>query len=190
MDLAAAKRDLRQEMRRRRSACDARVLSMRSRLCQANLLESSVWRKARSVALYMAMPEEVETALLLTTGLKTGKKVFLPRIVDAAKHKMQFAPCVSAATLNPGVWQILEPPPGPEPDGLDLVVLPGLAFDSTGCRLGYGGGYYDRYLGAHPEFLNNLIGFCMDFQIVDCVPAGEWDLRVCAICSETALQWS
>lgn len=189
MDINAAKKMLRREILRKREACDAGVLNLRSRLCQANLLESPLWRKARAVALYAAIKGEVDTAMLLEAALKTGKKVFLPRIAELAKGEMRLAPCASVSELTPGIWKIPEPPPGPEPAGLDLIVMPGLAFDSSGGRLGYGGGYYDRYLASRPDLVAHRAGLCLSFQIVAAVPTDKWDAHVDSICSERALQW-
>lgn len=189
MDISAAKKMLRREMLRKRQACDSGMLKLRSRLCQANLLESRLWLKARSVALYAAIRDEVETGMLLECALKTGKQVFLPRIADPAQGAMRLAPCNSVAELTPGIWNIPEPPDGPEPESLDLIVMPGLAFDSAGRRLGYGGGYYDRYLDSRPDLAAHRAGLCLSFQIVEAVPADKWDARVDSICSERALQW-
>lgn len=186
---SATKKTLRAEILRKRATFDPAVLARRSRLCQANLLESPLWRQACAVALYAAIKGEAATSLLLEAALKTGKKLFLPRIADASSHEMLLAPCLSLPELTPGIWNIPEPPPGPEPENLDLIVMPGLAFDSGGCRLGYGGGYYDRYLASRPHLAGRRIGFCLAFQIVESVPADEWDVRVDSICSERSLQW-
>ncbi|MBD5641287.1 MAG: 5-formyltetrahydrofolate cyclo-ligase [Desulfovibrio sp.] len=188
MDIGAAKKTLRREILRRRAAYDPAVIAMRSRLCQANLLESPLWRKARAVALYAAIRGEADTALLLDAALKTGKKLFLPRITDAARGEMRLAPCLALAKLTPGIWNIPEPEPGPEPESLDLIVMPGLAFDNSGRRLGYGGGYYDRYLARRPDLAPCRAGLCLSFQIVPRVPADKWDACVDSICSERSLQ--
>ncbi len=187
MDVKSAKIALRQQMLRRRAAIDSQVMAGRSRLCQANLLESSLWRKSRRVALYAALKGEAETRGLLEAGLRTGKEMFLPRITDAANHRMQFAPCASVEDLKPGIWKIPEPPAGQEPESVDLLVVPGVAFDREGRRLGYGAGYYDRYLAERPGFAGIIAGFCLLFQVVERVPEEEADIRVNALCTEGSL---
>ncbi|MBF0514131.1 MAG: 5-formyltetrahydrofolate cyclo-ligase [Desulfovibrionaceae bacterium] len=90
--------------------------------------------------------------------------------------------------LIPGAYGILEPDPAACPSELgasaELIVVPGLAFDRRGCRLGCGGGYYDRLL-ACPQFASTLtIGAAYAFQVVETLPQEPWDVRLRAICSE------
>lgn len=184
----AAKDELRRRMVNWRAAQDPPVAARRSRLALEYLLRDPCWRKARSVGLYMGIRAEIDTGALLAQAFATGKQVYLPRIVDKKARTMQFAACVSIADLSPGVWRILEPLPGPEPERLDLIVLPGLAFDKSGLRLGYGGGYYDSYLGSSCR-VELTMGLCYSFQIVERIPADPWDVRVNGLCSEAGLQW-
>lgn len=171
-----------------RSGQDPLVAARRGRLALEYLLCDSRWRKARNVGLYMPIRSELDTAPLLAQALASGKQVYLPRIIDKSACSMQFAPCASMADLVPGVWGIAEPMPGPEPTRLDLAVLPGLAFDKSGVRLGYGGGFYDRYLGAS-GIVELTLGLCYSFQIVEKVLTDCWDIRVNGLCSEAGLQW-
>ena len=83
--------------------------------------------------------------------------------------------------VKPGVMGILEPSEeegarrAPDPDGAVLMIMPGVAFDRRRSRIGYGGGFYDRYLDLHPHLQTAAVAF--DFQILDKVPAGEHDKR-------------
>lgn len=190
-DLATAKKELRASMSVKRAAQDSAVALKRSRLAQAFILESAVWRKARSVALYMPIKNEASTDLLLKAALKTGKKVFLPRITDLAGGSMQFAPCISQDCLVPGKWNIPEPPASSVlPANVDLMLIPGLAFAKTGARLGYGGGFYDNFLNANPDFTPVKLGLCFAFQIMAHIPCAAWDIAVNGLCSEEGLHWA
>lgn len=111
---------------------------------------------------------------------------------------MCLAPCAGAADLRPGPYGIAEPDPArcpaidldAEPGfALDLAVIPGVAFDRRGNRLGHGAGYYDRFL-AHPALSRTaLAGLAYSFQIVAELPAAPWDCPVHALCSEEGLTW-
>lgn len=178
---------IRKAMLRKREATCGQVTAMRAKLAQENLLTSRVWRKAARVGLYMAIRNEASTDLLLKAALGAGKQVWLPKITDRANRIMRFRQCLSREELRPGPWGIPEPQAGPETENLDLIVMPGLAFDKRGNRLGYGAGYYDRCLASiHGA---TLIGLCLAFQIVDHIPAESWDKPVAAICSEAGFAW-
>lgn len=164
------------------------MAARRGKLALEYLLRDQHWRKAASVGLYMPIRSELDPTPLLLQALASGKQVYLPRIIDKGAGIMQFAPCLSPNDLTPGVWGIPEPMPGPEPERIDLVVLPGLAFDKGGLRLGYGGGFYDRCLGGS-RLVELAVGLCYSFQIVEHVFADPWDIRVNALCSEAGLQW-
>jgi 5-formyltetrahydrofolate cyclo-ligase len=105
---------------------------------------------------------------------------------------MTFAPCSDAAPLCAGRFGIPEPAPGaPQGDcpAPDLIILPGLAFDRTGTRLGAGGGYYDRLL-ARPSYADiPRLGLAYAFQLVETLPREAWDLPVHAVCSEQGILW-
>lgn len=171
-----------------RAGQDPLVAARRGRLALEYLLRDPRWRRARIVGLYMPIRSELDTAHLLAQALASGKQVYLPRILDKNGRSMQFGACASVAALVPGVWGIPEPMPGPEPEWLDLVVLPGLAFDKSGIRLGYGGGFYDSYLGAS-GLVELTLGLCYSFQIIEKIMADPWDIRVNGLCSEAGLQW-
>jgi 5-formyltetrahydrofolate cyclo-ligase len=90
-----------------------------------------------------------------------------------------------------GIFGLLEPAPDfPEfaAHEIDVFMVPGLAFDKRGARVGYGGGYYDElaaYVRAHPDATNaRFVGYAFDFQLVEACPAGEWDVPLDAIVTD------
>lgn len=185
---AELKAAARKAMSERRGGLDPAVASRRSRLAQEFVLLSPIWRTARSVGLYMAIKGETSAEALLSAALGAGKAVYLPKVTGP--RTMQFHLCASRADLMPGVWDILEPPAnGIQPQRLDLIIIPGLAFDRTGTRLGYGGGYYDRYLQSQPCIAAKTLGLCFGFQILPRLPHAAWDVPVDGLCSEEGLEW-
>lgn len=179
---------------RRRSLADDERQRL-SRRAAAHLLASDVWRKAASVALYVAVRGEADATPLLEAARQSGKTALLPLCLDEATGEpglMRFVPCAGAHALRIGAYGIPEPVcaslPVTDPPA-DIILVPGVAFDTKGMRLGQGGGYYDRLL-ARPEYAKSLrIGYAYAFQIVDAVPARAWDVPMHALCTEEGLVW-
>lgn len=136
------------------------------------------------------MPNEFDTSFLLTDAFRLKKRVFLPRVTSKALHEMVFLEVVSAAELaswTPNSWGIREPPlePSraqvPRDTALDVVVMPGLAFDVHGARCGQGMGFYDTFLAkyaASERPMPKLIALALSVQIVGCVPVTTHDWNV------------
>lgn len=128
--------------------------------------------KAEKVMLYSALPDEVQTqAFLDKWHLK--KTVILPTVVGDDIIPVEYGEDTGFAV---GDFNILEPQNKPYLGGFDLIIVPGVAFDSKGNRLGRGRGYYDRFLCQHLEV--KRIGICFDFQLVDEVPSEDFDIRM------------
>lgn len=146
---------------------------------------------ARSLALYAALPDELPTDAVVAAARRAGKRLLLPRAGrpdDAAPGALTFHAVEAWDQLRPGRYGVLEPPEGApsEPSAaLELVLVPGVAFDRAGGRLGRGMGWYDRTFppggGASGP---RLFGLAFAFQLVPAVPAGERDRRVDALVTE------
>lgn len=162
------KRSLRAEMLARRRALTHDVWRTSSNAAQLALLALDEYLRADTVALYAPAHKETDTGLILAEAFRAGKRVLYPAVCG---HEMVFRPVNDVAELQAGAFGILEPcPTSPDhhADEADLVVVPGVAFDLSGHRLGYGKGFYDRFLNNSGRSAH-LVGLCHDFQIV----AGE-----------------
>jgi 5-formyltetrahydrofolate cyclo-ligase len=145
----------------------------------------------RTVAGFMALAArgEIDPASALAASRARGARVALPRL-SAQPPRLRFHDVDPAqpAALAPGPYGVLEPrPSAPEVDvaGIDLMILPGLAFDRAGNRLGYGGGYYDEAAGRlRAAGRGFLVGVAFDFQIVERCPAGVDDVPVDCVVTE------
>lgn len=173
--LQAAKAALRAQIRAElgRFSADARLAA--SRELRARLSGQSCWAAARTVMLFAPLADEPDVWPLVDEALRAGKAVALPRF---APDRLEYeAALVADATrdVQPGRFGIREPRPGcplAPLEQLDLVLVPGVAFDPHGRRLGRGKGYYDRLL-ARVRGVKCGVGF--DLQVVAEVPAGAQD---------------
>ena len=125
---------------------------------------------------YLSYSLEAPTDKLID-GLKGRAEIYAPRIEG---KELVTVKCEEDFSLNS--YGIREPVGAPSEEEMQIIILPFLAVDEGGNRLGYGGGYYDRYLQKHPQAVR--VGYGYDFQIVDCVPATEQDMRIDFIVTE------
>ena len=127
---------------------------------------------AQRVMLYSALPDEVQTQAFLEKW-HLSKTIILPTVVGDDIIPVEYGKDTAFAV---GDFNILEPQNEPYSGGFDLIVVPGVAFDRQGNRLGRGKGYYDRFLCHHLDV--KRIGICFDFQLVDEVPSEPFDIRM------------
>jgi 5-formyltetrahydrofolate cyclo-ligase len=173
-----SKNSLRAAALAQRSLLSKAEFLSRSRSIQAQALQFQPYLIHRSVAVYSPIQNEVETGDIRDHALVTGKRVFYPRCT--AESVLELVEIGSATELGMGRFGILEPTGDrrlSRQDQEELVVfVPGVVFDVRGNRLGRGKGWYDRLI----EKLGRatFVALAYDFQIVDEVPAEEWDRRV------------
>ncbi len=174
---------LRASVRRAREALDADERRAASATASTRLLALPELRRARTVLLYAALPDEADPGRAGEALLDRGVRVLLPRVVGDELH---LARARRGEKLLPGAFGILEPQgPRIEEDQVDVAVLPGVAFDRTGARLGQGKGFYDRLLPRlRPDGL--LVGFAFSCQVVAHVPVEPHDRRVQVVVTEAA----
>lgn len=143
------------------------------------------WRK---IAIYSAFDGEISAWPLCLKLWQEGSDVYFPRIGDGESEGISFYRVREMAELTPGHFGILEPSADAqaleEVDQLDLVVVPGVAFDRRGYRVGLGNGYYDRFLS---RFNGVKIGLAYEFQVLDRVVEDPWDIRMDGIATETGI---
>jgi 5-formyltetrahydrofolate cyclo-ligase len=178
----AQKETLRQRMREARRALDVEVAAVASDAVCRRLAASPTLARAHTVALYAAIEREIDLAPLARTLLARGVRVVYPRV---ARPRLTFHVVTSLDELSPDRWGIPTPSataPTVGSDELDALLVPALAFDRRGHRLGYGRGYYDGELAAAPRALR--IGIAHEMQLVDELPVGATDEPVDWIITE------
>lgn len=152
------------------------------------------------MALYASLPGEVATTALVEMGWAEGRRILLPRVV--AGGDLVFVEHLPDVPLVGGAFGVLEPPEQARVVDLDeaeLILVPGLAFDRCGGRLGRGAGYYDRALAGiglqagrratadRAGIMPRTMGVAFDLQLVDGVPMDEQDVRMEAVVSPSAV---
>ena len=142
----------------------------------ARLKENPRFSQAQTILLYSALPDEVQTQSLLDELTAAGKTVLLPKVVSS--EDMELRRYTGTSSLQPGAYGIMEPAGTLFTDyaAIDVAVVPGMAFDVQGHRLGRGKGYYDRFLAKVPGVYK--IGLCFSWQMVDEVPSEANDITM------------
>lgn len=165
---------------RRRELTPQQVYSQ-SLALQRRFLALSEFRRSSVLALYAPIHHEVETALVASEALSSGKTLLYPAVEGAG---MQFRRVAALSELVPGRYGIPEPPGEPfNPGDADLIVVPGVAFDLSGRRIGYGKGYYDRSL-HRLEGSGRLVAFCYEFQLFEEIVGEPHDVTMDLVVTE------
>ena len=153
------KKQLRKEIREKKRAMTPEEIREKSRILMEKLLKTELYQKADTLYGYLA----------------EGKRVAVPKVYG---EEMRFLYLEDLSQVAPGYGGIPEPiadsPVAEDPHA--LVLMPGLAFDREGHRIGYGGGFYDRFLAKEPE--HPTVALCYEFQMVENLPVEEFDVPV------------
>ncbi len=171
MDKAA----LRKEIRERKRRMTEQEILTRSEKLGRQFIKSQAYLQAKTIYGYLPYNQEVRTVPMLEQALKDGKKVAVPKVFG---ETMRFIYIADLTQVEKGYAGIPEPvADGPvAEDRAALVLMPGLAFTEKGDRMGYGGGFYDRFLAEEPG--HPTLALCYDFQMVEHLPTEDYDIPV------------
>ena len=177
------KQELRKKFLALRSAQDESTLKKSSAIIIKNLYDREEYKKAQIIMIYVSYRGEVETHSLIKAALEDGKRVCVP-LCDSKSPTMTAREIKSLAELKSGAYGILEPDdnsPVIAKSEIDFVVVPGCAFSKSGHRIGYGKGYYDRFLSDTSAV---KCGLCYDFAFTDELPFEQTDIPLDMIITE------
>ena len=185
-DIRAYKNELRRRMKEYRRSLLPEEKSARDREIIQMLEQMPAYRQAGLVLFYVSTPSEIDTHTAIRRALTGGKQVAVPRCIPGTRE-MEFWLIGSMEDLEPGSFGVLEPKTAQcikleRPSRSSACILPGLAFDRYGHRLGYGAGYYDRFLARYP---GKRIGLCYDACLLPRLSHGRFDLPVHWILTES-----
>jgi 5-formyltetrahydrofolate cyclo-ligase len=186
------KKSLRTSILYIRNALSLEERYQKSMLIAEKLFGLEEFHKSSSILFYVAARSEVQTEEMIKQAIKQGKRVFVP-ITDTVNKRLLVSELHDFDTeLAKGAYSIMEPKkiyqrlvPLSE---VEMIIVPGVAFDLQGDRIGYGGGYYDRMLESFREAERGikvcLVGVCFECQLIDAVPVESHDLAVEMIITE------
>ncbi|HKA29534.1 MAG TPA: 5-formyltetrahydrofolate cyclo-ligase [Candidatus Binatia bacterium] len=151
------------------------------------IVRLEAFRRAINLVAYVAQRGEIDPSGVVDVALGLGKTLYFPRVVEPGIQFLEASP----GDLTPGSYGIPEPRSGrplPRSESAVLFLVPGLAFDQEGRRLGRGGGHYDRTLALYPRGLR--AGLVAEIQLAPGLPSDSWDQPVDAVVTERRLVWS
>jgi 5-formyltetrahydrofolate cyclo-ligase len=181
------KKAIRKALLALRDSLHREIRTAKDRHIQHRITGLEEFRKARTVLLYASFRSEVDTFGLMRESLSSGKRTVLPRVDREARDLMLFA-ITDPGELHPGFLGIPEPAMRETNrvglTDIDLIVVPGAAFDEHCNRIGYGGGYYDKLLSRKRA---PAVALCYEEQIVPSIEAEAHDIRVDKIVTDTRI---
>ena len=169
------KQELRKQIRAQKRAMTIAQIEEKSRILGELFAQTEEYRRAGTIYGYLPYNQEVRTVPMLEQALRDGKRVAVPKCYG---DEMRFIYMEDLSQVAPGYAGIPEPiADGPvAADETALVLMPGLAFDPQGHRIGYGGGFYDRFLAEEPG--HPTLALCYDFQMLPSLETEEFDIPV------------
>jgi len=182
------KKEIRKKAKEFRDSVRPEKIRILSGIIQDRVCSHPWFIDSKTVFTYVSMGNEAITKDIIDNAIKAGKRVCVPRVVP--RVKMEAVPISNIENdLHPGFFNTMEPRPHLQPvdaDEIDLVIVPGILFDRNGFRIGYGGGYYDRFLSRISGKCRTM-GIAFDFQVTDEIPVDEHDMRVMAVVTESGI---
>ncbi len=178
-EISDQKQSLRKQLNTDLSSYSSEKLTQWAYSVQKKVLDSDIFASSQNIGLYQSAFHELETKLLFEESKGIGKKLAYPKIEDE-KGPLVFFWVDTQDQLQKSKWGVFEPDEkrGAQKasmDEIDLLIIPGLAFDRSGFRLGRGKGFYDRTL---KNFLGQRLGLAYSFQLFSQIPHETWDEKV------------
>ena len=191
------KKEIRKAVLAERSALDEETVALASQVICRRIMDIDAYEEATDLCLYMPMKNEVDVLLLAEAAEEAGKRVWVPKVVEKSTGKgddkkagvMVFNRFTGLGEedILTGAYDIRESRSEEilEPGEGTLIIMPGAVFTPWKDRIGYGGGFYDRFLEEHPEC--RTIAVCYDLQVVDELPVEAHDRKPDYVVCETSV---
>ena len=188
IDIRPIKSELRQKYRSLRQSMPPEIKEQKDAAIAAQVRRLWQYQRNAVLLIYVSTPIEVDTFRIIRQAVEDGKRVAVPRCVPDTRN-MEFYYIRSTDELEPGMFGVLEPKADPEnlykeTEG-GLCIVPAFSYDWSGYRLGYGKGYYDRFLA---RFEGNMVGICYSDCVQKSLPHGRYDRPVELLVTESYLR--
>lgn len=169
------KKTLRRQIRELKAAMTEQEITEASWKLAQQFYNTRYYQDASVIYGYLPYNQEVRTVPILEQAMRDGKRVAVPKVYG---DTMRFLYMNDLTATEDNGWGIPEPVDDDSvaDDPTALVLMPGMAFDRAGNRMGYGGGFYDKFLAAEPD--HPTVALCYDFQMVEHIPSEEYDIPV------------
>jgi len=181
------KKEIRKKILSLKDGLSTKIIKNHSTAIFDQLNKTEFYTEAHNVMLYVSFGSEVMTKPIIDDLLSRGKRVFIPVTVPKTKALIVSELKSYEDDLVVGHFGVMEPKEEAlrpvEPSILDLVIVPGVAFDRNGYRIGYGGGYYDRFIPRLPQ-KTTTVSLAFDMQLIEKIPTSEYDMAVEYIITE------
>ncbi len=176
-----SKKEIRDTILDIRKSFDTNYLGRLSTVICNRVIKQEAYINCKDIVLYMPINNEVNLDIIIQDAFNQEKNIWLPRIIN---KNMEFYRYTKETELIKGAYGILEPNTEEilKPNQDTLIIMPGAAFSEDMGRIGYGGGYYDKYLSKHPYC--KTIAVCYNFQVLPMVPIDDYDIRPNMIISD------
>lgn len=180
------KKDLRESFSNKRKQMSGEEIRLKSKSICEIIIDCQDFQQAKQLFCYYPLGNEVDILPLIIESFRSGKVVCFPKVLN--KTTIKFYQVTSLDDLEIGCFNVMEPKTTLEiiPTHNDLMIVPGLIFDKTNARIGYGGGYYDRYIQTamtlNPKFAT--FGVCFEWQLIESLPTADYDQKVERIINE------
>lgn len=183
------KKEIRTLMReKKKSLFEAEIISYSDTVCEI-LISQPIYKNAEAIYPYLAYNQEIITTRLIEQAWRDGKRVAVPKCFK--NNEMEFFYIRSFGDVAPGYMDIPEPISGDiARDSSALMLMPGLAFDKSFNRIGYGGGFYDRYLDRYSKSRFIKAAFAYDFQLFEHIDTEEHDYKADLIITSAGCLYS
>ena len=173
------KKKLRNIILDKRNSIDNYIKEGMDRELFNNLINFDLYKKAKNIFIYLSFGSEIDTRPIIDIALEDGKEVYIPKVYKSNKD-MKAIRLNSYDNLEENSMGILEPKDDSSfiaKENIDLIIVPGAVFDIHGNRIGYGGGYYDRFLADIKDKRNKVV-LAYDLQVVDFIEVEEHDIKM------------
>lgn len=181
------KENIRKKILSLRESLTEEEMKLKSELIQKRLFNLPEFKKAKTILFYVSTRNEVKTERMIKSALKQGKRVVIP-LSDMKERKLILSELKDFDNeLEGGTFNILEPKKEffrlVSPEEIDFIIVPGIAFDKDGDRIGYGMGFYDKFLSSLKKHVHT-VGLAYEFQIVNDIPIHDKDVTVDKVVTE------
>jgi 5-formyltetrahydrofolate cyclo-ligase len=185
--LSIKKNHIRQKILQKRNSLSLAQIQEKSRVIQARFIKLVEYSTAKSLGAYYPIGSEVRTQDIIYDALENKKTVGLPKLDVSSREEFEFYQildsCMKLGNLTTGIFGTKEPQSNTILNQIDLIIVPGIVFDRTGFRLGYGKGLYDKFLAKNLSHFS--IGLAFEIQVVDKeLPRTTFDQRLNALVTE------